>query len=203
MSRYSPSGTPSDDPRAQKTRQKLKQALVEVLADKEFPEITVNDLTRQAEINRATFYSHYADKQQLLDNLVSETFSQMMIAYTSGKTSLEDDNLQEFIKSSWEYVGFFSGSVGGGISDSFTAAIRGEVVRQLEVIITTWLETDSTDKSNSQTLISGIAGAIFNTGANWARESNQNQLEEHSQTLRNLMIHGLKHARFSGRDTIT
>ena len=46
------------DPRVRRTRQMLRQALRKVLAEKEFEEISVQDITEAAILNRATFYDH-------------------------------------------------------------------------------------------------------------------------------------------------
>lgn len=203
MSRYSESGIPSEDPRAQKTRQKLKQALIEVMAGKEFTKISVNDLTTAANVNRATFYSHYEDKQGLLDAIIAETFQQMMAAYKSADVKLDDDSLQEFVKSVWEYVGFFSSSIGGAAGDNFTSLIQGELVRQIEEIITVWLSEQLSDKSALGIMSGAIAGSIFQTAAIWSKNPDAKKTDEVSKLVRNLLIHGLKHSRFSERDTLT
>ncbi len=57
----------AEDPRAQRTQQLIQEALIDLTAQKGFANVTVRDITRQAGINRATFYRHYQDKFDLLD----------------------------------------------------------------------------------------------------------------------------------------
>lgn len=54
------------DPRVRRTRQLLRNALVELIQEKGYNDITVKDITERATLNRATFYLHYQDKGDLL-----------------------------------------------------------------------------------------------------------------------------------------
>jgi AcrR family transcriptional regulator len=65
---------PSLDPRIQRTRQLLQTSLEKLLKKKAFEEISVQDITGAATLNRATFYDHYADKSALLECLVASRF---------------------------------------------------------------------------------------------------------------------------------
>ena len=59
------------DPRIKRTRALLGQAFSEVLAEKGFQSISVQDITEKAGVNRTTFYLHFSDKYALLDYSVS------------------------------------------------------------------------------------------------------------------------------------
>jgi AcrR family transcriptional regulator len=61
-----------NDPRVKRTRKAIQQAFLELIADKDFESITVQDITLRAELNRATFYTHFPDKYELLDLTVGE-----------------------------------------------------------------------------------------------------------------------------------
>lgn len=54
------------------SKTKIRQALLTLLTEKDFEKITVADLTRTAKVNRGTFYLHYIDKYDLLNQLVEE-----------------------------------------------------------------------------------------------------------------------------------
>ncbi|MDF2684001.1 MAG: TetR family transcriptional regulator [Brevibacillus sp.] len=53
------------DPRVIRTRQMLRDALVELIHEHGYEKITVQDITKRATLNRATFYLHYRDKLDL------------------------------------------------------------------------------------------------------------------------------------------
>jgi AcrR family transcriptional regulator len=54
------------DRRSQRTRQLLSMALVELMLQKRYDEITVQDIIDRANVGRSTFYAHYLDKDDLL-----------------------------------------------------------------------------------------------------------------------------------------
>lgn len=66
------------DPRIRRTRQLLQDALRKLLKQKGFDNITVQDITEAATLNRATFYAHYPDKFALLGELIRVSFLQLM-----------------------------------------------------------------------------------------------------------------------------
>src|SRR5260370_11805882 len=60
------------DPRIRRTRQMLFQAFQELLAEKTFDQISVQDLAERSTLNRATFYDHFTDKFALLEAMIGE-----------------------------------------------------------------------------------------------------------------------------------
>lgn len=69
------------DKRIQKTKQKLKKALTELLQEQAFDQITVTELCSRAEMSRITFYSHYPDKYALLDGMMQELFESAFVDF--------------------------------------------------------------------------------------------------------------------------
>ena len=67
------------------TRDKLKNALTILLNEKSLNDISVSELTKEASINRGTFYLHYDDKMDLVDNLVEEIFRGIKGDFDVGK----------------------------------------------------------------------------------------------------------------------
>jgi AcrR family transcriptional regulator len=66
------------DPRIRRTRQLLQAALRNLMQKKSFDEISVQDITDEATVNRATSYDHYTDKFALLDAMVAGGFHRML-----------------------------------------------------------------------------------------------------------------------------
>lgn len=57
------------DLRIQKTRAAIKSAFLELRRKKPIEKITVTELAKLAEINKATFYLHYSDIYSLADEM--------------------------------------------------------------------------------------------------------------------------------------
>jgi AcrR family transcriptional regulator len=55
------------DRRTQRSRGKLSTALVQLIQEKLFDDITVQNVIDRAHVGRATFYTHYRGKEDLLD----------------------------------------------------------------------------------------------------------------------------------------
>jgi AcrR family transcriptional regulator len=61
------------DRRIQRTRQALRTALLQLIKEKGYDAISIEEITERANVGRATFYLHYKDKEDLL----LEEFSEM------------------------------------------------------------------------------------------------------------------------------
>jgi AcrR family transcriptional regulator len=66
------------DRRVQRTQRLLQDSLRALLQQKPFDEIVVLDITEAANVNRATFYDHYADKLDLFNALIAADFRQLL-----------------------------------------------------------------------------------------------------------------------------
>ncbi|PTG02991.1 TetR family transcriptional regulator, partial [Staphylococcus chromogenes] len=60
------------DRRVRKTQKAIKGALIQLLKQHPFEQITIQHIADEADINRATFYQHYLDKYDLLDQIEDE-----------------------------------------------------------------------------------------------------------------------------------
>ncbi|MGX2958812.1 TetR/AcrR family transcriptional regulator [Peribacillus sp. JNUCC 23] len=65
------------DLRVIRTKESIRDALVELIDEKGFEAITVKDITTRARINRGTFYAHYQDKFDLITKCEDEIMLEM------------------------------------------------------------------------------------------------------------------------------
>lgn len=66
------------DRRIQRTRQALQAAMLELTKEKNYDDISVEEITERANVGRATFYLHYTDKEDLLVQYFSEMADDMV-----------------------------------------------------------------------------------------------------------------------------
>jgi len=67
------------DRRSQRTRSLVNSALLELLFERHYDTITIQDILDRAGIGRSTFYTHYFDKEDVLTSIAEqmlETFDQ-------------------------------------------------------------------------------------------------------------------------------
>ncbi|MGE7882857.1 TetR/AcrR family transcriptional regulator [Bacillus sp. NPDC094077] len=65
------------DSRVIRTKESIRDALVELIEEKGLEVLTVKDITTRAKINRGTFYAHYQDKYDLIDKCEEEFMQEM------------------------------------------------------------------------------------------------------------------------------
>jgi AcrR family transcriptional regulator len=58
------------DRRIKKNQTAIMNALMQLIAEKDFEKITINEIADRADVNRGTIYSHYSDKYDLLDKCI-------------------------------------------------------------------------------------------------------------------------------------
>ncbi|WP_024123468.1 TetR/AcrR family transcriptional regulator [Bacillus halotolerans] len=83
------------DRRVVRTREALQKALLDVLSEKkDYAAITISDITRKSNIRRATFYDHYASKEELLQTIIqqacAEIIDHLSINFSPNELSLEE-----------------------------------------------------------------------------------------------------------------
>lgn len=59
-----------EDRRTRRTRTALQTALVELALERGYASLTVEEIAERADVGRATFYTHYRDKDELFDAVV-------------------------------------------------------------------------------------------------------------------------------------
>jgi AcrR family transcriptional regulator len=86
-----------NDRRVDRTRHALKEALYELLKEKSYEEVTVEEITERANLGRTTFYLHYKDKEELLledfvelvDHLVDRMMDIPLLQWIEGQLVAE------------------------------------------------------------------------------------------------------------------
>jgi AcrR family transcriptional regulator len=69
------------DRRVRKTKEVLKSSLLLLMQEKSFNQISITELVNHADCTRGTFYTHYEQKEDLLNEMITEMFEKMTEAY--------------------------------------------------------------------------------------------------------------------------
>jgi AcrR family transcriptional regulator len=96
-----------NDPRSIRTRDLLRNALIQLAAEKSFASLTILDVTRQAGLNRTTFYLHYSGLHELLEDCARTLFSQMrekIYANRISETASDNAALVPFVASVFRHL---------------------------------------------------------------------------------------------------
>lgn len=86
-----------DDRKTRYTRRVMKESLFKLLKTKPLHKITVTAICRNADINRTTFYNHYADIYDMVESLEDELIQ--IIFHNVQTYNLENQTLLEYLTS--------------------------------------------------------------------------------------------------------
>jgi AcrR family transcriptional regulator len=71
------------DRRILKSQEAIKKAVIELMSEKDFDDITIQDIADRANVTRGTIYVHYGDKFDLLDKLIATHINELQEIYVS------------------------------------------------------------------------------------------------------------------------
>ncbi|MFD1849808.1 TetR/AcrR family transcriptional regulator [Oceanobacillus bengalensis] len=91
------------DRRKKYTRMVLKDSLMKLLKEKQISTITVKEICELADINRSTFYSHFSDQFDLLNQIEEEIIEDMNSYLSQYNFDKEEESLQ-MIEKILEYI---------------------------------------------------------------------------------------------------
>jgi AcrR family transcriptional regulator len=86
-----------EDRRVRRTRRLLREALLALILEKGYDQVTVQDVLDRADIGRATFYAHFRDKDDLLMSgaqELRESLRRRMAAFLTAQGRPDHDELE-------------------------------------------------------------------------------------------------------------
>lgn len=92
-----------NDPRVIRTRKLIMDAFRSLGKEKDIESITVKDIAERATVNRATFYAHFEDQNELLDAIVYDEFSNLVMNRLKPGEVLNEKTLRDLILSMCDY----------------------------------------------------------------------------------------------------
>jgi AcrR family transcriptional regulator len=69
------------DRRVRRTRRMLSTAILELMAEHPYEALTIQEITDRADLNRATFYLHFSNKDELLIAALEERFDELVARF--------------------------------------------------------------------------------------------------------------------------
>lgn len=79
-----------NDLRIVKTRRAIREALLDLMSERELSRITVSELCVRANINRKTFYRHYRVVGDVITQIENDILAEFAAAFRSHKSSIFD-----------------------------------------------------------------------------------------------------------------
>ena len=102
----------NSDKRVIRTKKAIRNALFKLMETKELGHISISELTAYANVNRRTFYTHYSDITEILDEIEAE----LIQALSETLGTVELTNYQKNVSS--QFIGFYE-LISGEYDDYF------------------------------------------------------------------------------------
>jgi AcrR family transcriptional regulator len=144
------------DRRIIKSQEAIKKAFIVLLSEKNFDEVTIQEIADKANVGRRTVYLHYLDKFDLLDKIIGEHINELRkICNSASDLNFVDGNLLWF-----EYFernsAFFSSMFSSKAAPSFRSHLLEFVIEELKIEVN---NTEGKNEGLSKDLIFKFFGA--------------------------------------------
>ena len=164
------------DPRVKRTRNLILHSFSELLAEKSFESISVQDVTDKAEINRATFYKHFVDKYALLDFSVQQMFSMELEKRTLDACHYTPENLKALILMVVEFLSRLHSDCAQP-HQQFESLVEGTIKKQIFDLLTQWLKQSKT-KISTDIPATVATWAIYGLASHYSHSNKRPTLEK-------------------------
>ena len=164
------------DPRVKRTRGLILKSFGELLAEKNFENISVQDVTDKAEINRATFYKHFVDKYALLDYSINQMFMQEIEKRTLNACHYTPDNLRHLILAVCEFLARLHSDCAQP-HQQFESLVETQIKKQLFDLLSYWLK-QSKVKISTDIPATVAAWAIYGLASHYSHSKKPPALDK-------------------------
>lgn len=178
------------DRRKKYTQMVLKDSLIALLKKKQISAITVKEICEQADINRSTFYAHYRDPFDLLEQMEEELIADMNAYLSQYNFAREEESLQmtekllEYIASKYDICQTLLNENG---DDSFERRVM-EVARSF--LIKNWIDTNEIDPDITEYASTFIISGGIHVIKHWLASDMDKTPEEIAWIINSVEIGG-------------
>ncbi len=181
------------DLRVLKTRKAIKDAFLKLIQTKGYDRITIQDIADEAMINRNTFYLHYVDKFDLMENLCKDSIDQLNVCINLEINDIDEISeglftsiLMETFKVIEADIEFFKVM----LSENGYPNFANHLKEALKNLMLAGLEKYTSEYKMDVALeymISGLVGAI----CMWISHSEELQITEVIEQLSDIHFHNV------------
>lgn len=179
------------DRRVLRTRSLLQGALLELIEERGFGGITIGDIASRADVGRATFYTHYHDKEDLLYETLKEGYDGLvehLKKLSGGDFILETQALHMTYRYVDQNRGLFKAILSGAGEGAILKRTFDYIAREAEVIIAA---THHPGSVPFDVAAGFVAGSLLNLVTWWLETEPAYTPEEMAVMTGKLMMTGL------------
>jgi AcrR family transcriptional regulator len=179
------------DQRVRRTRDRLGDALVELLVEKPFDDITVQDVLERAGVSRSTFYSHFRDKNDLFLSDADEFFEGLATALSRfGDKSERVAPVQELFAHIAEVRPFYNALVESGRIHDIWELGREHFARGIEQRLAEMPKASGLPANRRGAVAHGLAGTLVSLISWWVQHGMKESPQEMDKLFHRLVWAG-------------
>jgi AcrR family transcriptional regulator len=183
------------DPRVRRTRKLLQDAFMELVGEKSFHAISVQDIAERATLNRATFYAHFEDKYALIDYILHEQFREALERRLAPAAPFTRGNLHRLAVTVFEFLILFNGHCAPPTRADLEPMPEVKVQEELYAFLLNWLApvplVERTPGVTREAIASALSWAIFGAASAWSRGEQKIPAEESARQVLAVLMDGI------------
>jgi AcrR family transcriptional regulator len=180
------------DLRVRRTRKLLWEALMALLSERAFEEITVKEICERAMVHRTTFYKHYEDKYALLEQGMRQMYDALVAEVHVPPSAFSVDHPPPYFIRLFEHVAehqqFYKLMLCGEGIGGFQKLVKNYLVEQGEAKVRELTPANQQLAVPPALYVQYQAGAVISTLAWWLEHDMPHSPGRMAQYL--LLLHG-------------
>jgi AcrR family transcriptional regulator len=168
----------SPDLRVRRTRMMIEKAFNELLLEKGFQSITVQDIAERAMVNRATFYDHFIDKYALFEHSMRTGFRQTLESKLPAEFNYCPSNVGLLIETLGEFLAQVDDHCRPRNPEGLPS-FDEQVVDLISELLSKWLgENTASTETTSLPLITDVASwAMYGAARHWSLQKHREPIK--------------------------
>ena len=180
--------TNAGDRRIRKTQHALREAFVALVLERGYDAVTVEDIADRADVARATFYKHFADKEELLTTLFEELTGELVEGMP---TTVRTNLVRDLYAHAEQYRDLYLVCLRGAGNGRARAAFLDVVAAKAEAVFAQRRRVSKRDlRVPLPVLGRAFAGAHVALLENWLEQERRPSVESAAQMQRELLAKG-------------
>lgn len=177
----------------EKSKKAIKQALLEIMYEKDFKDITVGELLKKANISRGTFYAHFENLEDVKQHLITDL-------YKHADSLIGDYKASELAKDPYPVM-IMAAEMMYESRNPSKRLFKFITVYDLGVMLKDWITKFVLDDEELVAELGGydqariyanfIAGGIIHANYMWLQDDCPTSPEEFAQSCKKILVTGL------------
>lgn len=180
------------DRRSERSRSLITSALLDLLTDRRFNEITIQEITDKANVGRATFYLHYRNKEECLVQVLTTGFDSL-VAEIDQMNMGKDRDFVDVLEKIFLFTTRNRNLYTALLSDNPKANILGDVQKYIREKMTRSIPVPpKLDPIIREAVTTNLTGALIAMVLWWLREDPAFTARQMAEIFVKMSIDGLR-----------